>query len=218
VLCSKKKPLSLRYFSHWLIGREHHHQQKINFDNFIDYTISRCYHHSTVVIKVKPSDEVLNEYLFYLRRAKGQINRPPLDSLKNKNSLLEKVLQIRLNRYIGMSREGTVSLSWPTSGEQSDAEVIRWPAQFQGIYLILSVHVHGEKLILSQLAKLSAITGNQLRWITGKASVKEMVRGRRELLSHVALVTQYTLQMSTDDCGGYTEYVQFFVSARKVYY
>lgn len=36
------------------------------------------------------------------------------------------------------------------------------------------------------------------------------------MLSYMALVTQYTLQMSSDDCGGYTEYVQYFTATRKV--
>jgi len=33
----------------------------------------------------------------------------------------------------------------------------------------------------------------------------------------MALMTRYTLQMSSDDCGGLTEYVEFFKAQRKVF-
>lgn len=39
---------------------------------------------------------------------------------------------------------------------------------------------------------------------------------RRELLSLATLMTRFTLQMSNDDCGGLSEYIEFFTYLRKV--
>jgi len=49
-----------------------------------------------------------------------------------------------------------------------------------------------------------------------KKILPEMAKLRTELGSLAALMTRYTLQMSSDDCGGLSEYVEFFSSLRGV--
>lgn len=99
----------------------------------------RAYHHSVIVIDREPNQEQINEYLFHLRRAYGQRNRP--QSLVEQGTI-DRVLIQRQNRYIALSRVGTVSLSWP-SGHNNKFEVEQWHKKFLGIYLMLALHVHG---------------------------------------------------------------------------
>lgn len=59
----------------------------------------------------------------------------------------------RLNRYIGLSKEGNVSISWPLQAGPDgsfagDFEVAQWHRKFQGIFLLLAVHAHGEKVFI----------------------------------------------------------------------
>jgi len=146
------------------------------------------------------------------RIAKGQVNRPCPD----KSVHVDRILKLRQNRYIGISREGTVSLSWPSSRRKDDVE-LGWPKTFQGIYLILSIHVHGEKSILAELSNLTSTAGEHLELICSKATLSDMAKERKKLLSLMALMTRYTLQMSSDDCGGLSDYVEYFVAQRKVF-
>src|SRR5690242_11811613 len=73
----------------------------------------------------------------------GQKNRPPPRSEMS----LGKVLIWRINRYVGISREGTVCISWPLTQRReeynTDFEVSNWYQKFQGVYLMLELHVHG---------------------------------------------------------------------------
>lgn len=48
----------------------------------------------------------------------------------------------RQNRYIGISREGSVALSWPTDDSNVQFERVTWPKLFQGVYLILALHAY----------------------------------------------------------------------------
>jgi len=50
-----------------------------------------------------------------------------------------------------------------------------------------------------------------------KKGIRELQILRRELLSLATLMTRYTIQMSSDDCGGVTEYIEFFLALRQVF-
>jgi len=168
-------------------------------------------HHSTVVISKEPSQTALNEYLFHMRRAFGQKNRPPPDSV----SVLGRVLCWRMNKYIGISREGTVSMSWPIAQDDSTAfELTHWHKKFQGVYLILALHAHGEKLVFEELSNLAA---TQAEYLSLDANFEQVQRQRNSLRQLASVMTRYTLAMSSNDCGGSTEYSEFFTSLREVY-
>lgn len=86
--------------------------------------IRLAYHQSIVVVDKKPSPCTLREYLFHLRHAYGQKNRPPPtadgassepdDQVSSSHISLDKVLVPRMNRYIGISREGIACMTWTT--------------------------------------------------------------------------------------------------------
>lgn len=203
------KTLSLSELANWLIclpGESPDHPP-----HRID-TPRHALHHSTVVINKEPSEESLNEYLFHLRRAFGQKNRPP----PNSAGVLGRVLVWRRNKYIGLSREGTVSLSWPISGNEETFtfEVNHWHKKFQGLYLILALHVLGEKVVFEELSELAAIQAENL---TTDSTFEQMQRQRNRLRNLASVMTRYTVSMSSSDCGGTTEYSEFFISLREVF-
>lgn len=76
--------------------------------------------------------------LHHLRHELGQMNRPNID-----NEGLDRVLQLRQNRYVGISREGIAVLSWPTTPSKTDPEITNWPKHFHTIYRVLAEFVHG---------------------------------------------------------------------------
>jgi len=78
----------------------------------------------------------------YCINSLGQKNRPPMNSTLT----LGKVLVWRQNRHIGISKEGTVSISWPITACPDDFEVKQWYQKFLGVYLLLALHVHAEKV------------------------------------------------------------------------
>lgn len=65
-----------------------------------------------------------------------------------------------------------------------------------------------------ELSNLSAHAGTKLKY-----TMDEIHLGytRQELLKLATLMTRYTLQMSSDDCGGLSEYVEFFTCLRQVW-
>jgi hypothetical protein len=207
------KPISLKVLGNWLLCGCH--EDVDNPPKRLGRYQKRCYHHTVVVIDREPHPTQLTEYLFHLRRAYGQRNRPQTSTLVEQGSI-DKVLIQRLNRYVGISRVGAVSLSWPTNNKTHNFEVNQWYKKWMGIYLVLALHVHGEKSVLLELSNLSAACGQLLRRVT-HVSLKEMSVYRQRLIELATLMTRYTLQMSSDDCGGLSEYIEFFIALRDIF-
>ena len=65
-------------------------------------------------------------------------------------------MQLRRNRFVGISREGIASLSWPTTGKKDDFEIVGWPLHFHTIYRVLAVFVHGGAQLNDILALAAA--------------------------------------------------------------
>eukprot|EP01130_Rhizamoeba_saxonica_P014895 TRINITY_DN657_c0_g1_i2.p1 TRINITY_DN657_c0_g1~~TRINITY_DN657_c0_g1_i2.p1 ORF type:complete len:293 (+),score=70.95 TRINITY_DN657_c0_g1_i2:1022-1900(+) len=147
-------------------------------------------------------------------RAYGQnFNQPPLSNAPT----LDTILNPRFNRFFGLSRSGTVSISWPIGTDTDLFEIKKWWKIFHGIYLILNNHVLGEKSVLMELSNLSANSGQLLRMLEEPdIKIEELYGIRTELFSLANLMTIYTLEMSYDDCGGLPEYVDFFNTLRKI--
>jgi hypothetical protein len=106
-------------------------------------------------------------------------------------------------------------LSWPTTHAEFEFEVGKWPSKFLGVFLILSMHVYGEKSVLLELSNLSSDAAKLLKGIQ-TTSLTHMYNSRMALIALATLISRYTLQMSSDDCGGLPEYVEFFGALRKV--
>lgn len=189
----------------------------------LDRSSTRCYHHTIAVLANKPLNHLLQEYLFHLRRAFGQTNRPPPANINGltMGHEVDVILHPRQNRYIGLSREGTVSISWPgkDSDINSDYEFNKWHKDFFNVFLMLATHVQGERSVLVELSLLSSNAGNLLKKLAKQHREKSLdlqdVDAVREKLSQLAnLMTRYTLQMSTDECGGLSDHLEFFSSLR----
>jgi len=171
-------------------------------------------HHSSIVLNKAPSSDSLQEYLFHLRHAFGQKNRPP----PNPEFHLGEVLVPRMNRYVGISREGTICISWPIdSTDPKDFDFLKWHKKFQGVYLLLALHAHGERSVLYELSNLAASQADNLKLMASEISFNDMKVSRQKLRDLAALMVRYTLSMSSDDCGGSSEYSEFFTTIRKVF-
>lgn len=84
---------------------------------------TQVYHHTIVALDQQPSDHLLSEYLFHLRRAYGQTNRPPPPPMPthgawSSSDQFDRILRHRYNRFHALSREGLVCITWPSPAEQ----------------------------------------------------------------------------------------------------
>jgi len=168
-------------------------------------------HHSTVVLEHEIPEDMLHEYLFHLKRAFGQKNRPPPETSIGRELIWRK------NRYIGTSREGTVSLSWPSTLEKSknDFEVRSWHRKFQGIYLTLFLFVLGERMVFLELSDLASSQAEKLRF--REDTTLAQMKGCRDSMRNLATrMVRYTLSMCSD-VGGISEYSEFFSVIRQVF-
>jgi len=203
------KTVSLSVIGNWLLHSIHEDPSSPTL--LLDFA-RHASHHSTIVINKEPPAEVLQEYLFHLRRAFGQTNRPP----PNPEYHLGSVLAPRRNRYIGISREGSVCMSWPTNVDDPfDFELTRWHRKFQGVYLVLALHVYGERSVLFSLSDLAAAQAEHL--VSDERNLEDMKMQRERLRELASLMVRYTLAMSSNDCGGSSEYTEFFTTIRQVY-
>jgi len=225
-----------------------------------------AYHHTTVVVDHEPAAATLQEFLFHLRRAYGQKNRPPpaafgigigkesvahngtvpnssghkeknekiiLDHSSGPHGSLDKILVPRMNRYVGISREGIVCITWsadsPVGSKQMSFDVSNWHKKFQGIYLILSLHAHGERAVLEELSTLAAVQADSMKYEYRGACVQKdgtgfpgetmdpVEKSRNQMKELATLVARFTIAMSSDDCGGPSEYSEFFTTLRRVF-
>eukprot|EP01087_Luapelamoeba_hula_P013995 TRINITY_DN4042_c0_g1_i7.p1 TRINITY_DN4042_c0_g1~~TRINITY_DN4042_c0_g1_i7.p1 ORF type:complete len:872 (+),score=98.62 TRINITY_DN4042_c0_g1_i7:179-2794(+) len=177
----------------------------------------RSHHHTIVVLNHKPPKSVLKEYIYDLRRAHGQLNRPQVKKKMKKGSKgSDKVLVERVNRYIGLSPEGVVCLTWPIDQVTKDYCVKVSPAQFLGIYLLLALQANAERAVLQELFNESSELAEYLDAET-KSSLIEMSSYRLALRQLATKMVQYTVSMSSDNCGGRPEYSYFFYNIRKVF-
>jgi len=226
------KPVSLNSIGNWLL--------MVNGENpsrppsRVSYG-GHAYHHSTVVLDNEPAPDCLQEYLFHLRHAYGQKNRPPPTNIDislgggggggvgererhaRPHGSLDRVLIPRLNRYIGISREGIVCMTWSTEYLGTSFDVSAWHKKFQGIYLILSLHAHGERAVLEELSTLAATYADKMQLEWEKASIQEIEQSRKQMKELATLVARFTISMSSDDCGGQSEYSEFFTTVRQTF-
>lgn len=178
-----------------------------------------AWHHTAAVLEERPSPEDERALLFHLRRGVGADQLPPEDP-----GTSDRVWNARANRRLGVCREGSVSLSWPDAGASPGFERDGWPRRFQGIYLALALQVLSERVTLAGLgARASSLVVHvhASRLAHAEAEVGHAIAtlrtGRRQLLSLAHDMVHYTLAISTDDCGGPSDYLAWFQACRDVH-
>ena len=174
-------------------------------------------HHTSVLLGSAPREAELSKLLFHLRRgySEDRYISPSASSLEFNELKRERAFEVRGNRWITIAREGSGSLSWlMTSGEDSRFERETWPTRWGGVYKLLALQAISEQMTLARLEQAAAGVVKTLR--LGDAR-EELSREARESVRELTyLMVRYSLAMSADDCGGVTDYADFFGNVREV--
>jgi len=134
------------------------------------------------------------------------------------------VFRPRYNRYIGVSREGTICFSWLKNQEsigtpvvpikdviahhntdtQEDSVNNEWelkkgPAIFQGIFLLLAIHVQGEKVILQELSNTLANASEFLKKIFLKHDTLHIVDDEDIIHENVGEPDDSIIELTIDE-------------------
>jgi hypothetical protein len=149
---------------------------------------------------------------------------------------MEEQWQPRGNRILVASHEGVLSMSWPHQDclDPSESfEVRTWPDVYEGLMLALHLLARAERASLARLARDASLTLAEVKFAreSGEEPTEESRESRRErhnrqdeqdqkdierVLSLVRRSTRLAIQLVGDDCGGLTEYRQFYRSVRRV--
>lgn len=159
--------------------------------------------HSVVRLTAEPPAEQLNGLLFHLRRGYEPSYLVP------RSAISDIVHEPRTNRRIGISREGVACVTWPDPRGSARFEQ-EWPRRFMRVYLLLHVHVHAERLALAELA------ANASGFVLD-LEIRDLRSRRAEIEELVVELTRYTITLTGEDCGGPTEYAEFFSAVRTVH-
>lgn len=164
--------------------------------------------HSAVVLDAAPASDALRDAAWRLRRGYDATYLPPPDPTRD-----DVVLQPRANRLIGISRDGAASLSW-TSPARGGYERESWAARFTRLYLLLHLHVLAERGALSALAaEVQGRVGE-----VGASRDPESARAARDALTgSVERLVQYSVAVSTEECGGLADHEAFYRALRTVH-
>ena len=208
----------------WLLGGVREHGLQVVRSEY-------AFHHSTVVLAHAADREEMDRALFLVGHALRPDNEPPPSI-----GAMEEQWQPRGNRVLVASHEGVLSMSWPQVDclEPSDSfEVRTWPAVFEGLMLALHLLARAERASLARLARdasiaLAAVKFAQENGDDPKGESNESRRDRHNrqdeqdqrdielVLRLVRRSTRLAIQLVGDDCGGLTEYRQFYRSVRRV--
>lgn len=202
------QPVSLGEFARWLL-------LDAQGTSVGEIGTTRYLHAHTAVVLSEPlAADVLHDELFRLRRGYGADYIPPTEPGR------DVLLWPRGNRVIGVSREGTACFSWPARGMSNVFEENDWTRRYTGVYLLLLLHVLGERVAIAQLTaegtrRISYVV--QLGQTDHPPSLKIVSQARDALRKIAAQMAHYQVSMAADDCGGLTNYVDFFQACRTVH-
>lgn len=159
--------------------------------------------HSLIRLSSEPPSPQLEGLLFRLRRGYGPDYEAPSAVVS------DRVYAPRGNRWIGVAREGAACVTWTTSTSNQGFET-EWPKRFEGVYLFLHILGHAERLVLTSLsARISTLAfdldPHRLRY------------QQSEIEALVVELARYTLTLTSEDCGGPSDYSDFFSAVRRVH-
>jgi len=100
----------------------------------------RCHHHTAIVTNTQPDSQALKAHLFRLRRGLPATHRPPTRDVEE--GWDEVLSGYKENLSIGLSREGTCFILWPTEEDPLPSLASGdWPRLAHGVYLLLAQQV-----------------------------------------------------------------------------
>ncbi len=89
--------------------------------------------------------------------------------------------------------------------------------QFVGIFCVLTLHCLSERVTLEKLSYLAALESQNLPTPGSNRSLAEKDQIRRKLMSLATLLVRYRSAMASDDCGGRSEFREYFQTLRQVF-
>ncbi len=170
-----------------------------------------CHHHTCALIVKPPPKDAFDEYLFHIRRANGSKSGTfNLADGWKQPGLTDRVLALRANALIATSREGLFGVEWGTPKKT-------FLKQFVGIFCVLTLHCLSERVTLEKLSYLAALESQNLPTPGSNRSLAEKDLIRRKLMSLATLLVRYRSAMASDDCGGRSEFRDYFQTLRQVF-
>ena len=90
---------------------------------------------------------------------------------------------------------------------------------FMRMFCVLSLHCLSERKTLEKLSFLAALQSQNLPnpQSSETKTLKEKEKVRRNLISLATMLVRYRSSMASDDCGGRTEFREYFKELRRVY-
>lgn len=162
-------------------------------------------HTSLVLSGPSPSDEATKAAVFHLGHAAPTSFVPPT-SLDKQTRRLEP----RGNRHVVLTREGATAISWPSTESAANSEMEWARNRFFGVYRLLHMHVHAERLAIATLNDRAATFSNKL-------DDERLLEQQGDIERLLVEVTRYTLSLTGEDCGGNGDHVAFFSVLRAVH-
>lgn len=191
------EPVTLHELVVWLVGPSLHPTRR------------DAVPHTSVVLAEEPTAAALGRAAWRLRRGYGRdYVTPPPDAEGP-----DRTLRPRGNRLVAVSRDGAVAIGWPADGDSLAFETDAWPARFVGVWLLLHLQVLSER---ATLASLSEAVPQHVRALAAAGSGDAARRARDDLARLVERMVHYSAAISTEDCGGLGDQVEFYGALRGV--
>jgi hypothetical protein len=165
-------------------------------------------HDTVVVLGHRPDDVSLEAELFRLGRGYSGNQHPPPELTR------DRTLWFRQGRVARVAREGSVALSWPVDDVQARFEFNDWPQRYLGVYAELALFARAEA---EALRRISAEAAGHMARLERDGDVSAVKKLRAPLLETGMRMARYTVTLSSDDCGGLSDYADFFEAARAVH-
>ena len=178
-----------------------------------------CHHHTCATMNTPPDSERLKEYLFHIRRAHGaKGGSMGQNSAWKPRGMTDHVLSIRANVLVGLSREGVFGVEWAVTTSRGMGQQ-RFMKLFMGVYAMLTTHCLSERVTLEKLSYMAALQSQNLPdpGTSQSRNLSEKDAIRRELMALATMLVRYRSSMASDDCGGRSEFREYFQNLRLVF-
>lgn len=168
-----------------------------------------CQHHTCAQVSEVPEQSAFADCLYHISRANGSKMTAAVDRVRD-----GRVIQLRANAVIAVSRDGRFGLEWGSSLKRTFVK------QFLGVFCVLTLHCLSERTTLEKLSYLSALESQNLPapGVSAGRTMSDKDKARRRLLALATMLVKYRSSMASDDCGGRSEFRLYFLVRKKVFY